>query len=357
MRTQGHIIDAIKGKAILAPMLATTDIPFRIICRTFGAALTLTEMVSAAGILRESPTSFRNAVFSPDEHPIGIQLVAADADTVAAAARELRPFKPDLFDINCGCPNDRICEVGAGAQLLDDLPRMTRLLSAASEATTIPVSAKIRMRGHSRLSNVRDIARAAEDGGVAMITVHARVRHARYDVAAQWDSIAEAVNSVDIPVVGNGDIFSSADAQRMMRETGCWAVMVARGALGTPWIFRDIADGYSCDIQEHAPDTEEMTRLVCTHMQSMIDEFGSIRAIPRMRKHAMWYSRNFAGMPALRHQLFSQQDPHIMIEEVCRFFRGAPPHLAQDDPLREEIELRFRKRVLFWVHEIMLTEG
>jgi tRNA-dihydrouridine synthase B len=357
MGTHGEIIDTIKGKGILAPMLATTDIPFRSICRGFGAALTLTEMVSAAGILRASPTSFRNAVFSPEEHPIGIQLVAADAEVAASAVRELLPFKPDLFDLNCGCPNDRICEAGAGAQLLDDLPRLTRILRAAVEASTVPVSAKIRMRGMRRRNDLKDILRAAEDGGVAMITVHARIRHARYDEAAQWEAIADAVNCVQLPVIGNGDVFSSADALRMMRETGCWAVMVARGALGTPWIFRDIAEGVACDIQDRTPDAEDMVALVCSHVERILDEFGTVRAVPRIRKHALWYARDFAASPELRSRLFARHDPHAIIEAVCRFFHETPRRLDAGDPLRTEIESRFRRRVLYWVEGSIQPEG
>ncbi|MFA6234659.1 MAG: tRNA-dihydrouridine synthase family protein, partial [Bacteroidota bacterium] len=246
----GHtdIINKIKGKGLLAPMLATTDIPFRSVCRDFGAALTFTEMVSAVGILRATAISLRNAVFTPDEHPIGIQLAVADPDIGAAAIRELLPFKPDLFDINCGCPNERICEAGAGAELLDDLPRFTRILRAAADASTIPVSVKIRMRGCDSRRPVQDIVRAAEDGGVAFITVHARARNTPYDVPADWAFISAAVNATSIPVVGNGDVFSGADAQRMMQETGCAAVMIARGCLGTPWIFRDIEAGEACGI-------------------------------------------------------------------------------------------------------------
>lgn len=338
-------------------MLATTDIPFRAVCKRYGAALTFTEMVSAAGILRAASTSYRNAVFTPDEHPIGIQLVAADPDTSAAAIRELLPFKPDLFDINCGCPNERICEAGAGAELLDDLPRFTKILRASSDATSVPVSVKIRMRGNDSRQSVRDIVRAAEDGGVQLITLHARTRNTPYDEAARWEYIAEAVQAVSLPVVGNGDVFSAADAFRMMRETGCVAVMVARGCLGTPWIFEDIEQGRDVGIGADAPDTAAMQALATDHLESMLREFGAFRALPRMRKHALWYARRFDGAAELRAQVFAHDDARAVIDAVHRFFDSGRRALSHDDPLLLETERRFHDRVLYWTTGLVLPEG
>ena len=351
------ILNKIKGKALLAPMLATTDIPFRTVCRNYGAAITFTEMVSAAGILRAASNSYRNAVFTPDEHPIGIQLVAADPDDAAAAIRELLPLKPDIYDLNCGCPNERICEAGAGAQLLDDVPRLLRILRAAVDASPVPVSVKLRLFDTNAKSGIRDLARAAEDAGVSMLTLHARTRSTPYDEAAAWDVIAEAAASVDIPIVGNGDVFSAADAQRLMRETGCAAVMVARGALGTPWIFRDIAAGEDCDIDALAPDAGDMQLLVGAHLEALFREFGSVRALPRMRKHVLWYARRYDKGQELRTQLFADDDPLLVIETARRFFDANPRPLPADHPLRLETERRFRDRVLFWTTTITIPEG
>ncbi|MFZ1730219.1 MAG: tRNA-dihydrouridine synthase [Bacteroidota bacterium] len=338
-------------------MLATTDIPFREVCRGYGAALTFTEMVSAVGILREAAISYRNAVFTPDEHPIGIQLVAADPDICAAAIRELLPLKPDLFDINCGCPNERICEAGGGAELLDDLPRFTHILRAAVEASQVPVSVKIRMRGSDSRQKVQDIVRAAEDGGVSLITLHARTRNTPYNVAADWEYIAKAVQAATVPIVGNGDIFSAADAQRMMRETGCLAVLVARGSLGTPWIFRDIADAEDCGIETNAPQSGEMQSLVTNHLKNMLREFGSVRALPRLRKHALWYARHYEGTSGLREQLFTDNDADSIIQTVSRFYDAPCVRLAADHPLLLDAERRFRERVLYWTTGIVQPEG
>lgn len=352
-----HILNKIKGKALLAPMLATTDIPFRTVCRDSGAALTFTEMVSAAGILRSASNSYRNAVFSRDEHPIGIQLVAADPDAAAAAVRELLPLHPDLFDLNSGCPNDRICEAGAGAQLLGDIPRLAALLRATAAASPVPVSVKLRLPDSGGTNALRDLLRTVEDAGATLVTLHARTRHTPYDEAARWEMIGEAVQAVSIPIVGNGDVFSAADARRLMRETGCAAVMVGRGALGTPWIFEDIAQGRDCGIDEHAPHPDAMLHMVTTHLESLRREFGAVVALPRMRKHAMWYARRFAGTSSLRAALFAVDDAGHILDETRRFLESAAVPLEPSHPERREIDRRFRHRVLYWTTTFAVPEG
>lgn len=357
MRSAEEILNKIKGKALLAPMLATTDIPFRRICREFGAALTCTEMVSAAGILRSSSRSFRNAVFGADEHPIAIQLVVAEAEDGAAAAAELQSLQPDLFDINCGCPNDRICEAGAGAQLLEDLSRFGAIIAAVRRVSEVPLSVKVRNRGFTKQQSVRDIVRTAQDSGADLITIHARTRNTPYNVAADWTHIAEAVSVARIPVIGNGDVFSADDAFRMLRETGCHAVMIARGSLGTPWIFRDIARGDSCGIRSCAPSGPEMQRLVHRHLAMIRDEFGPVHALPRIRKHALWYARFFTGTDALRREIFSVEDPDVILASTDRFFASEPDALAPDSVEARRIEHAFRERILFWTTNVLQIEG
>jgi len=357
MHDAQHITNRIKGKALLAPMLGTTDIPFRLICREFGAALTYTEMVSAAGILRSSSHSYRNAVFSSGERPIALQLVAADPANAAAAARILRPLEPEVFDINCGCPNDRICEAGAGAQLLDDLPRFAAIIEATVRATPIPVAVKVRMRGQHARSDIRDIVRAAQDSGAVFIVVHARARNVEYAQPAQWEALASAASVARIPLVGNGDIFSAADAFRMMDETGCDAVMVARGSLGTPWLFRDVAEGRRCTLSEHAPDNNELRALLASHLSQTLREYGSVRALPRMRKHTLWYGRRFEGFEDLRKTVFATDCAEEMITAAKQFFSDERRPLDPDNPEFREREMAFRERVLFWAKAVLRTDG
>ena len=344
------IANILANKALLAPMLATTDIPFRTICRDVGAAHACTEMVSAKGIVEETKESFRCAVFDPNEGPVSIQIVAADADVATLAVRELSRMHPAMFDVNCGCPNDRICEAGAGAQLLENPSALGAVVRAAVRASAVPVSVKIRMSAMRKEESMRVIARVVEDAGAAMITVHARTRGTAYEQPAQWSAIAVAKAAVSIPVAGNGDIFSSADAFAMMEQTGCDAVMIARGALGTPWIFRDIAAQRRCDIDEFRPSTGELAGLVLRHITLLGREFGPILSLPRIRKHVCWYTRHFAGSEALRHRIFHTDEIAALRAIVEEFFDAAPVLLAPDSPERDAVERAFRKRVLYWLH-------
>jgi tRNA-dihydrouridine synthase B len=357
MQDAQHIINKIKGKALLAPMLATTDIPFRTLCARLGAALTYTEMVSATGIVHSSSHSFRNAVFTAEERPVALQLVAADPENTRAAARQLLPLRPDFFDINCGCPNERICEAGAGAQLLDDLPRFAAVIEAAVRATEIPVAVKVRMQGLHSSTGVREIVRAANDSGARFIAIHARARNAAYHQAARWEVLADAVAASGIPVIGNGDIFSADDAFRMREQTGVHAVMVARGSLGTPWIFRHISEGRRCGLHEGAPDADELAALVRDHLAHMLREFGDVRALPRIRKHALWYGRRYARFDALREALFATERAADVIAAAVRFFEDDPQQLPPDDADARAREDGFRERVLFWARGVLRAEG
>lgn len=350
------VANILAHKALLAPMLATTDIPFRTICREYGAGHVCTEMVSAKGIIEESKESFRCAVFDPSEGPVSIQIVAADAAVATLAVRELSRMHPAMFDVNCGCPNDRICEAGAGAQLLENPTALGAVVRAVVRASSVPVSVKIRTTGMRKEESMRVIVRVAEDAGAAMINVHARSRGAAYEQPAQWDAISIAKDAASIPVIGNGDVFSSADAHTMMEQTGCDAVMIARGALGTPWIFRDIAEDRRCSIDERRPAADELGATVLRHIALLAREFGPILAIPRIRKHICWYTRHFADADALRHRVFHIEAVAGIRDEVQAFFEAGPVLLAPASRERLAVELAFRRRVLYWLHTVPTEE-
>ena len=352
MEVRDNICARLPGGALLAPMLGITDIPFREICAAYGATLTYTEMVSARGILDNSPYSYRNAVFDPDRHPVAIQLVAASPEDAVYAITQLLPMRPVAFDINAGCPNDRICAVGAGAGLLDDLPRFAEVIRAAVRVSPVPVSVKIRAGGNRRDVSVVHLARAAEAEGAAWITVHGRTPGMPYDHPVMTDRIAAAKAAVSIPVVANGDIFSAHDARRMMRETGCDSVMIARGSLGSPWIFRALASGADTSGPDELPPFEEVRSLVAGHMRSIMREYGPVYGLPRMRKHALWYARHYDGMEDLRRSLFASDDFRAMLRQIDLHFEEDRLALDIHDPVRIERESRFRRRVLYWTSSI-----
>ncbi len=333
---------------MLAPMLGVSDIPFRALCREFGAVHACTEMASAKGIVQGRKEAFRHAVIDPDEGATSLQLVAAEPEYAALAARHLTALRPAVFDINCGCPNDNICAAGAGSKLLEDLDTLTSIVSAVKEAVSIPVSVKLRIPSTGDEIAVRRSVRAAEAGGASFIIMHGRMRATSYDSPARLDAIAAAKDEASVPVVGNGDVFCSEDAYGMMERTGCDAVMVARGALGTPWIFRDIALGRRCGILEYAPSSAELRGPVIRHLRMIQNEYGPILAPPHMRKHAMLYGRNYSGVGILRNGIFLRDDPEAVIEAVDRFFSSAPPLLDVDLEERKSMEAAFRSRVLYW---------
>ncbi len=334
--------------ALLAPMLTTTDISFRSVCRSFGAGLTCTEMVSAKGIDEKTMESYRNAVFDPDERPIAIQLAAANPETMTQAVQQLAVLKPTVFDINCGCPNPRVCEAGAGSSLLDDPGLLGRVVEAAVRASGIPVSVKIRSRGLRSNLPIEDTVRIIENSGASYLTVHARPRKRPYDQPADWDTISRVKASANIPVVGNGDIYCAADAIEMKRQTGCDAVMVGRGCLGTPWIFKGIAENRASGLVDDAPDPENFRLLVLNHLAMLRKEFGDFRCIPRMRKNLLWYLRHYARLEEFRTSIFSREDASFILEESDRFLSAEEEKFEAGSEQFEHREALFLKRVLYW---------
>ncbi len=334
------ISEHIKDKMILAPMLNTTDHVFRKLCRQYGAALTFTEMASSSMIASGSTQAARYAAISRQEHPVGIQLFVDNMARLEEAINEINPLQPDVIDINAGCPSDKVCSRGAGAALLANLPELQNIIRAVRRYSRAPVSVKVRVADrHSRIP-VRDIARAVEDAGASFLTVHARTRYDQYEEPARWEWIAEAVRAVDIPVIGNGDVFTYDDAQRMMRETGCHAVMVARGALGTPWIFAG---------RENAPAEAEAVAPILLQLVRELDAcYGPIVALPRASKHVAWFTRFFEDAEKLRQEVFRCRSMPALISTVNRYFDANPARLDPESEEMKAVEGAFHRRILFW---------
>jgi len=231
----------IQGKLFLAPMAGTADYAFRSICRSLGADIVCSEMVSAKAMLYGDRKSAELAFLRDDERPAGIQLFGSEPDVMAKAAERVAVYRPLYIDINMGCPVHKVFANGEGSALMRDVPKAAALIRAVVEATGIPVGVKMRLGVDSGTRNAPALAEAAERAGAAFLTVHGRTRAQMYAGNADLDGIAEVVRAVGIPVVGNGDVTDAASAARMYAHTGCAAVMVGRGALGNPWVFRELA--------------------------------------------------------------------------------------------------------------------
>mgnify|MGYP005851864141 CR=1 FL=1 len=287
------------GRAVLAPMAGVSDGPFRRLCRSHGAALVFTEMVSANGLVRGSARSWDYLHFREDERPIAVQLFGADPAVVAEAVAMVETMRPDLIDLNFGCPVPKVVRQGAGAALLKDPARMAAVCRAAVKAATVPVTAKVRS-GWQDATHAVDIARLLANCGVAAITVHARPRSAMFSRPADWGVIAQVKGAVRVPVIGNGDVVDAQSARQMIEQTGCDLVMVGRGALGNPFIFRHIDAVLAGRGEPELPSAAERIAVCLQHLALAAAELPEPAAVVRMRKHLGWYLKRIPGTKALR---------------------------------------------------------
>jgi tRNA-dihydrouridine synthase B len=234
---------ALSGPVVLAPLAGVTDHTFRFLCREMGASLVYTEMVSADGLVRKNPGTGRLIYFEESERPIGVQLFGSDVEIMACAAERLADRGFDLIDLNFGCPVKKVVKRNAGSALMRDPERLAQITEAVVRAVDLPVTVKIRSGWCEEAINAVQVARMAQEAGAKAVAVHARTQKMGFAGRADWEIIAQVKAAVSIPVIGNGDIRTPQDARRMLDDTGCDLVMIGRGALGNPWIFRR-TDGF-----------------------------------------------------------------------------------------------------------------
>ncbi len=282
------------NQVILAPMAGVTDLPFRLLCRRQGAGLVCMEMVSAKAIYYHNKNTEELMEIHPQELPASLQLFGSDAKVIADMARQIedRPFS--ILDFNMGCPVPKVVNNGEGSALMKN-PRLVRdILSALVKAVDKPVTVKIRRGFDDAHCNAVEIAKIAEDCGVAAIAVHGRTREQYYSGRADWESIRQVKQAVKIPVIGNGDVDSPRAAAEMLAVTGCDGIMIGRAAQGNPWIFRDVASYLENGKVPEPPGRQEKKRMVLEHAGLLTECKGEYTAVCEMRKHLAWYT---AGMP------------------------------------------------------------
>jgi tRNA-dihydrouridine synthase B len=277
----------------LAPMAAVTNTPFRLICRECGAGPLTNEELDARALLQGSARTVEMTRFLPEERPIAMQLLGSDPDVLAEAARRLEAAGADAIDLNMGCPVAKIVSKGQGAALMRDPLGAAVILRTMRKAISVRFTVKIRGGWDERSVNAVEIARVAEGEGVDAITVHPRTRSQQYAGVAPWEIIGSVVAAVSIPVVGNGDVRSRADAAAMVAATGCAAVMVGRAALGASWIFA------SGDVTR-----DERARIIRRHAELIQTHLSATTALVQLKKHLAWYSSGLPGSAALRPRLF-----------------------------------------------------
>jgi tRNA-dihydrouridine synthase B len=291
----------------LAPMEDVTDISFRILCKRFGADMLYTEFVNADGLVRsKKPTKTRLKMqLHPEEHPIGIQLYGGSLDTMVEAARIAEAAQPDLIDINAGCWVRNVAMRGAGAGLLRDLPAMVKMASTIVRTVGLPVTLKTRLGWDQQSIQIVELARMLEDAGIRVLTVHCRTRDQAHNGAADWTWISKIKAAVSIPVVLNGDVMTAQDCERAFSETGCDAVMIARGAIANPWIFREAKHLLSTGTPIPPPDFAERILVTIDHLRLASQYKGEQRAVLEMRKHYGGFFKHVRNGKSLRMTLMT----------------------------------------------------
>ena len=343
----------IENPFLLAPLAGVTDAPVRSLCRARGAALVYTEMVSCKGLYYGDNNTERLLMVRDDEKPVAYQIFGREPDMIAFAVKDFYNRENALIDINMGCPVPKIVKNGEGSALLKDLDLVYDLVAAAVKASEEaakektakagccentesgtgkdadagvlagskrvseikPITAKIRAGWDAESINAVETAKAIEAAGGAAVAVHGRTRDQFYSGKADWDLIRKVKEAVSIPVIGNGDIFSGADAMRMLSETGCDMVMIARGALGNPWIFEEALALWKGEAPPSKPSIEERVRVMKEHFTDLVSVKGEYAAVREMRKHASWYTKGLRGSAAMRRRFNSIESADALIIE------------------------------------------
>ncbi|HEX2866226.1 MAG TPA: tRNA dihydrouridine synthase DusB [Ignavibacteriales bacterium] len=343
-------------KAILAPMAEVTDAPFRQICREYGAGLTFTQMVSAKGVVENAFATLKVLAFSQSEKPIGVQLLGSDPEYIGKAIHELKSFKPDLIDLNCGCSVSHVCRLGLGAGILDKPELLGKLVRAmVSAAGSTPVSVKIRAGRDPKHVTLLENARIIEDNGASIITVHGRFRSDSYKQEADWNWIKKVKERVSIPVVGNGSLFEAEDCIKMMDETGCDTVFIARGALGNPFIFSRLNAMVSTGKDPGKPSVDEVAKAALRHLQLLIKDSGSMQGVKKARKHLVWYFRSFNGITGFIDKIYSLEEASLVEEFISEHAEKIKKDVYPEED-HSRIDQSFKDRVLFWMNEKQTQE-
>ena len=302
---------------VLAPMAVVTDLPFRLLCKEQGAGLLCMEMVSAKALQYENRNTRELLKIHPEEYPVSLQLFGSDPDVISEQAKKIEELPFQILDINMGCPVPKVVKNGEGSALMKQPDLVYEIVSKTVKAIQKPVTVKIRKGFDDSSINAVEIAKIIEEAGGAAVAVHGRTREQYYSGEADWDIIRQVKEAVSIPVIGNGDVTSVKKAMDMMKQTGCDGVMIARGAQGNPWIFRELKHYDETGDILPRPSNTEIRDMMLRHAALQIKYKGEYQGIRQMRSHVAWYTKGMTGSARLReaiNQVESYEELKALLE-------------------------------------------
>lgn len=311
----------LNNNILMAPMAGVSDMPFRVLCHEQGCGLVYTEMVSAKAILFNNPKTDILLQTHPNEGPVGVQLFGNDPRILSEMAKKIDCDGVTLFDVNMGCPVPKIFNNGEGSALMKSPELVGRIVEALTLAVNKPITVKIRKGIDDEHVNAVEIALIAEASGAKAITVHGRTKEQYYGGKADWDIIKKVKEAVKIPVIGNGDVFTAIDAKDLLEVTGCDGVMVARGAQGNPWIFKEINHFFSTGELLNRPSEEEIFKTIIRHAQMLEEAKGEYTAMREMRKHISWYTKGMKNSNKMRSEMNQIETMDMLMVQLEKLTR------------------------------------
>lgn len=307
----------ISGRLILGPMAGITDLPFRLLCKEQGANLLYTEMISAKGIYYNNKNTEKLLQIDENEHPITVQLFGSEPELMASIAAKICNRDFDILDINMGCPVPKVVNNGEGCALMKDIELSAKIIKSVSSEISKPVTVKIRKGFDDNTINAVEFAKMAQENGAKAVAVHGRTRKQYYSGKADWNIIKQVKEAVNIPVIASGDIFTPEDAARCLKETNCDGLMIARGARGKPWIFRQIKSFLENKKKLPEPSIEEVIAMILRHAKMLMDFKGEVIAMREMRKHITWYTVGYKNSASMR-RMSNNIETYVQLEEFCK---------------------------------------
>lgn len=310
----------LENNLILAPMAGVTNLPFRIVCKDYGAGMVCTEMASAKAMFHNDQKTKRLFNTEGEKRPISFQIFGSELESMAYAVKYMSDFA-DIIDINMGCPAPKVVKNGDGSKLLLDLKKAQEIIETAVKNSKVPVTVKFRKGWDKENIVAVNIAQIAEQAGASAVTIHGRTRSEFYTGKADWDIIKKVKQSVNIPVIGNGDIIDEESALQMFEQTGVDGIMIGRGSFGNPWIFRNVKHYLETGEKLPQPTNNEKLEVMEKHIELAVKEKGEDVAIKELRKHIAWYTKNLKNSSEFRNSINKVEKKEELISKLEEYFK------------------------------------